>query len=103
MKCPDCGKELKEVGVLTDDELKDYLHIQEKVLNAQQALKPDVIENYNFTEGQVLEYFKAAFNEMATANFLNYCLRKEIVAKHHVSNDFCIHPVTGNIYIHINE
>lgn len=103
MKCPDCGKELKEVGVLTDEELLDFQHVREMTFNAQQALRSEVINKMNFTEGQVFEYFRAAFDEMAKASFLDYCIRQELKKKYKLDDSYFFDLTTGRIYLHINS
>lgn len=100
MKCECCGKELKKVGVLSSDEHKDYLRISEMYSNAQQALKPEVVNSMKFTEGQVFEYFRAAFDEMAKAAFLEYYFKKEITAKYKLDGQYFVKPDTGELYVH---
>ena len=100
MKCEHCGKELKEVGVLERDELQDWLRSGEMQDNAVQALKPEVIEKMKFSDGQVFEYFRACFDELAKANFLRYLIRRDLKNKYGFTDEFFVKPDTGKVYVH---
>lgn len=100
MKCRNCGKELKEIGILNEDELRDYIRISEMYNNATQALKPEVVNGFNFTEGQVFEYFRAGFDEMAKASFLSFCLMKDLRNKYKFTTECYVDQDTGKLYVH---
>ena len=100
MKCENCGKELTKIGTLTEEELRNYIRLSEMYNNATQALKPDVIEGLKFTEGQVFEYFRAVFDEMAKASFLNWCLRRDLKQKYNFADEYYVDQNTGDVYSH---
>ena len=78
MKCKHCGKELIKVGELTDKEYEEIIFINKKFANSRQALNPETIKQMEFTEGQVFEYFRAAYDNIAQADFLQYIFFKNL-------------------------
>lgn len=70
MKCEKCGKELKCLGELLDDEQKNYLFIQSKNRVVETALSKDIVNYKEMTPEQVYSYFKSVFDLKAEAMFL---------------------------------
>lgn len=103
MKCPNCGKELTVVADLTEDEISDFYYANNIRNTAQQALRNDSIDFSLFQkEGQVFEYFRAAYHEMATAEFLFYTLYSSLAKKYNISKKDINHLVIedGKLCIH---
>lgn len=105
MKCPNCGKELKKIGKLTEEEIDEYSYIIKKMNAANQALKPNVVNGYNFTENQVFEYFRAAFDSMAQSEFLYYLFASQLKKRHglNLNQEIYIDETdinNPNVYIH---
>ena len=72
MKCEKCGKEMIKVGELTAIEYDDICYINNILSTSEQALDINTIKGMEFEEGQVFEYFRAAFESKAKAAYLNY-------------------------------
>ena len=78
MKCRNCGKELVKIGTLTEQESEEWMLINKKMNNAFQALDSKVINEMEFTEGQVFEYFRAAYHGKAEADFLYWLFARNL-------------------------
>lgn len=72
MVCKNCGKELVKIGELTEKEIEELSLINKKIVNSNQQFDIETINQMNFTDGQVFEYFCAAYHNKAEAEFLNY-------------------------------
>lgn len=106
MTCKDCGQELTKVGELTEKETEDYIYLGECYSTAQQALNPDVINKMDFSEGQVFEYFKAVYDNMAKAKFLEHMLIKNLKKRLNMDSDIQLYMDESgkqSIYIHANK
>lgn len=100
MKCEQCGKDLIKVGILNEEETENYFFSNEKINCAYQALNMDVLKNMQFSDGQVFEYFRAAYDALASAKFLQYILNRDIKSRRNITEDIIIDPETLEIYIH---
>lgn len=104
MVCRNCGKELEKIGELTEQEVNDFTLINSKDVTVYQALDPDTINKMKFTDGQVFEYFRAAFEAKATSEFLKYVFFKNLKKRLDVSGNIEIEAdtsVTGfGVYVH---
>ena len=87
MVCKNCGKELIKVGELTENEIEELILINKKFVNANQALNPDVINKMEFSDNQVFEYFRAAYNNKAEAEFLNYIFLRKLSQRLNINTD----------------
>lgn len=81
MVCAQCGKEMVKVGLLTEEERDDFFFVNEKFATANQALNLDVLKDLKFTEGQVFEYFKACYDQLAQAKYLQYVFERGVKAR----------------------
>ena len=102
MVCRHCGKELIKIGELTEKEVEELAFINKKSANAMQALNIETINGMKFTDGQVFEYFRAAFDNKAQAEFLNYIFFRDL-AKRLGRTDFTIgngEPDNHDIFVH---
>lgn len=104
MKCPNCGKELIKVGTLTETEFEEWVLINKKYANSNQALNYETIREMEFTDGQVFEYFRAVFHGKAEAEFLNYIFTRNLRKRLNLGNDI---PITigdnadnYDVYVH---
>lgn len=107
MVCEHCGKEMIKVGVLTEKEREDFIYVNEKFNCTQMALNNDVIKDLEFTDGQVFEYFKASYDQLAQANYLKYIFERDLkkriglnpmenITIDFISNEIFIHPKEEN-------
>ena len=78
MKCENCGKEMVKVGGLTEAETNDFFFVNEKFATVTQALNTNVLKDLEFTDGQVFEYFKACYDQLAQAKYLQYIFERDI-------------------------
>ena len=78
MVCQNCGKEMIEVGELTDKEYEDLQYINSIYVTTNQALNPDTIKKMEFEDGKVFEYFCSAFDAKAKAAFLEYIFWRDV-------------------------
>ena len=103
MVCERCGAELIEVGTLTEKEKEDYVYVNEKFNCANMALDFKVLKDIEFNEGQVYEYFKASYEQLAEANYLRYMfeegLRKRLGIEN-FENNIVIDFVNNIVYKH---
>ena len=103
MNCYFCGAELKELDVkLSEQEIEDMFFISNKEQVSQQALKMDSINPKDFSDGQIYEYFKAAFDNMAEVEFLKYMWIKNVRAKYNIPETEMFDFVNGKLYVHVN-
>ena len=108
MKCADCGKELIKVGELTKNEKDNYALIATKESVSLQYLKTDTINGMNFTEGQVYEYFRAAFEGRCDAEFLKFIFFRDLRARLNIdkNKDIWIEEFDGDtceVYVHPDD
>ena len=76
MVCEHCGKEMVKVGVLTEEEQQDFFFLNEKFANANQAMNMKVLKDLEFTDGQVYEYFRACYDQLAQAKYLQFIFER---------------------------
>jgi hypothetical protein len=104
MVCENCGKELVKVGALTEEELRDFCFVNEKFATANQALNSNVIKDIKFTDGQVFEYFKAGYDQLAQARYLQFIFERELKNRLNVSQDtpIVIDGLSREVFVHPN-
>ena len=100
MVCQSCGKEMVKIGELTKKEQEDFWFINEKINCSYQALNSDVIKNIEFTDGQVFEYFRAAYDAMAQAKFLQHIFYRDLKKRLDVVVDIYIDELSCEIFVH---
>lgn len=105
MKCFRCGKELKVVGTLEETEIEELCLINKKIENCAQALNPNTIKDMEFTDGQIFEYFRAAYDNKAQAEFLQFMFFRNLMKRLEIDEGTQIQigngtPYDYNIYIH---
>lgn len=103
MKCERCGKELKCLGDLTEEELKNYQFVSTKQRTAETALDREVVNFKEMSSEQVYMYFKAIFDLQAEASFLDVENRKNIAKRLNVEDLRSLLLVDGRVYIHPQE
>jgi hypothetical protein len=106
MKCEHCGKEMIKVGILTEQEQNDWVYTNEKFNCASMALNNDVIKDIEFTDGQVFEYFKASYDQLAQANYLRFVFDRNLRKRLGVPNidgNIIIDSTTWEVFQHPNE
>lgn len=102
MKCEQCGKEMVKVGVLTEEEQNDFIFVNEKFATVNQALNTDVIKNIEFTDGQVFEYFKASYDQLAQARYLQYIFERSLKNRIGIQQDIpiVIDGLSFEVFVH---
>lgn len=78
MVCENCGKEMIKVGVLTEEEQNDFFFVNEKFATVNQALKFEVLNDIEFEDGQVYEYFRACYDQLAQARYLQFIFERNL-------------------------
>lgn len=78
MVCQNCGKEMIKVGVLTEEELNDFFFVNEKFATVNQALNTNILKDMEFEDGQVFEYFKACYDQLAQARYLQFIFERNL-------------------------
>lgn len=104
MVCEHCGKEMVKVGVLTEGETNDFYFINEKFATANQALNTNVIKDIEFTDGQVFEYFKACYDQLAQARYLQFIFERGVKNRLNVPQDtfIVIDGLSREVFTHPN-
>ena len=100
MVCQSCGKEMVKIGELTRNEQEEFWFINEKINCAYQALNTDVIKNIDFSDGQVLEYFRAAYDALAQARFLQFVFYRDLKKRFDVDADISIDELSCEVFVH---
>lgn len=100
MVCEKCGKEMIKVGVLSETELQDLYFVNEQCNTAYQALNRDVINEMKFEDGQVFEYFRAAYEALAKGRFLSAMFHRDLKKRLNISKDVYIDEISGEVFIH---
>ena len=103
MTCAHCGKDMVKIGELTDKEKQDYWFSNEKINCAYQALNLDVIKDMQFTEGQVFEYFRMAYDALAQAKFLQYIFYYNLKKRLDITADIFIDELSCEVFMHPAE
>lgn len=103
MVCEECGKEMVKVGVLDEKEIDDFTYVNEKFNCASMAMNFDIIKDLEFTDGQVFEYFKAAYDQLAQANYLRYTFERDVKKRLNVKDRIFIDFISHEIFIHPTE
>ena len=102
MTCENCGKEMIKVGVLTEEEQNDFCFVNEKFATVNQALNSDVLKDLKFTDGQVFEYFKACYDQLAQAKYLQFVFERGVKNRVGVEQDVpvAIDGLSFEVFIH---
>lgn len=102
MKCENCGKEMVKVGTLTEEEQNDFFFVNEKFATVNQALNSDVLRDIKFADGQVFEYFKACYDQLAQAKYLQFIFERGIKNRLGVPLDvfIAIDGLSFDVFIH---
>lgn len=102
MKCEQCGKELVKVGTLTEEETKDFYFVNEKFATANQALNSSIIKDIKFTDGQVFEYFKASYDQLAQARYLQFIFERNLKNRININQNenIIIDGLSLEVFIH---
>lgn len=100
MVCQSCGKTMVKIGELTKKEQEEFWFINEKINCAYQALNADVIKNIEFTDGQVFEYFRAAYDALAQAKFLQFVFYRDLKKRLDVVVDIFIDELSCEVFVH---
>ena len=103
MVCEHCGKEMIKVGVLTEEEQQDYFYVNEKLNCAYQAQNSDVLAKIKFNDGQVYEYFKATYEQLADAEYLGFIFYRNLKKRLDVEQDVYIDGTSCEIFVHPKE
>ena len=105
MICKRCGKEMIKVGTLMEEEIADFFYINEKFGIVNQALNSEVLKDIEFTDGQVFEYFKSCYDQLAQARYLQFIFERNIKRRLGISEEVFIEieDVTYDIFIHPQE
>jgi len=105
MVCEHCGKELTKVGVLTDEEKEEFYFVNEKNACAYQAIDSSIVKDIEFTDGQIFEYFRAAYDALAQARFLRHIFEKKVKTRLNVdiNKNIFIADVSLEVYVHPDE
>ena len=102
MNCFTCGKPLQELDIqLTDEEVEDKLFIVNKEEVCHHALRKDAVNLTEFRDGQVYEYYKAAFDGLAEVRFLTVMWDKKVREKYNLVGDFDF--INGKLYTYTHE
>lgn len=100
MICEDCGKEMIKIGELTDTEKKDFYYMNECINTSSQALNTDVLKEVEFSDGQVFEYFRAAFDAIAKARFFQFMFYRDLRKRLNVEADIFVDTISCEVFIH---
>lgn len=103
MVCQSCGKEMVKIGELTKKEQEEFWFINEKINCAYQALNTDVIKDMKFSDGQVFEYFRAAYDSLAQAKFLHFVFFRDLKKRFDVGVDIFIDEISCEVFVHPSE
>ena len=98
MKCPDCGKELLKVRDLTEDERNAFEYFVIKEDNANQAINSGI--DVNFKEGELYEYYKALYDQLAEARFLRTIFFRKIQEELNEKPVKVPYIFEGALYVH---
>lgn len=100
MVCGRCGKEMRKIGTLSEAEKQELWFINEKVNCAYQAINSDVIREIEFSEGQVFDYFRAAYDSMAQARFLQHVFYSKLRERLRAESDVSVDELSGEVFVH---
>lgn len=103
MKCEHCGKEMIELGKLTEEEQNDFFFLNEKFVCANQALRIDVLKDLEFTDGQVFEYFKACYDQLAQAKYLQFIFERGLKKRFGVEGNIFVDGLSLTVFKHPEE
>ena len=103
MTCEKCGKEMIKVGSLEEQEINDFIYINEKYNCVNQALSSNVISDMKFTDGQVFEYFKACYDQLAQAKYLHFIFERDLKKRLGVKTQMYIDFISYEVFIHPEE
>jgi hypothetical protein len=100
IKCPNCGKNLKYIADLTEDELDSYLYLSNLKVTVNQALRSDSIDLSLFKDNQVYEYYSSLYHQLAESSFLLELLYRSIRSRLNLHSDMKLEIVNNCIYQH---
>ena len=100
MTCENCGKEMIKVGTLEEHEVDDVAYVNEKFNCAMQSLNMEVLKDLEFTDGQVFEYFKAAYDQLAQAKYLQFIFERDLKRRLKVDEPIFIDYATYEVFVH---
>lgn len=105
MVCENCGKEMIKVGVLTEEEQNDFIYVNEKFATVNQALNSEVLKDLEFTDGQVFEYFKACYDQLAQAKYLQFIFERDLKKRLDIAQgiQIFIDGLSNEVFIHPEE
>lgn len=105
MICDHCGKEMIKIGELTEEEHNDFIYINEKFATGNQALGTDILKDIKFKDGEVFEYFRACYDQLAQARYLLFIfergLKKRLGVKQ--NTQIFIDGVSTEVFVHPEE
>lgn len=98
MTCPDCGKELVELGELTEDEIHDleYLQVQEQTIKNEF----NNIKINDFSDTQVYEFYRAKADMEALFNASHYLFFRNLAKRFELTGDWSIRIVNNKVCNH---
>ena len=109
IKCTKCGGNLIEVPIdVTSQEVEDIMFILNKQHTAQLCIRPAAIDFSLFKEGQIYEYFKAAYDIYSEAEFLNEIwfrnmkIRSGLEEFEYVNEKLYVHEIPGSCVCQVN-
>lgn len=103
MKCQNCGKEMIKIGTLTETEINDFFFVNEKFATVNQALESQIINDLEFTEGQVFEYFRACYDQLAQARYLQFMFERNLKKRLETEKNIIIDDVSFDVFVHPEE
>lgn len=98
MKCMRCGKELKLVRELTNEEKDKIDYINSKEIVGNEGLSADILMNLELEDSKIVDYLHAAMEQKVEAQILRRALFREISKE---VNNFDI--IDYKIYKHEEE
>lgn len=102
MKCMNCGKELKVLRELTEQELKELDYINCKISNANQALSPDILNRLELSNEQFYSYIRASTDALADAIYCSNMFRRDIAKELNIP-PFKLIFMQEQIWVHEEE
>ena len=94
-----------KVGVLTEEEVNDFVYVNEKFATVNQALGTDILKDMEFKDGQVFEYFKACYDQLAQAKYLQFIFERDLKNRLEIAQGIpiFIDGISTEVFIHPDE